>query len=56
MTQEQKDKIDNLMRCSIYDIVRVNKIQDIINEGIMKSVDKPPKFQDLCSNILPHMQ
>ena len=55
MTQKQKDKIDNLIRCSICDIVRVNEVQDLIGEGIMKSIDELHEFQDLCSNILPHI-
>ena len=44
MTQKQKDKIDNLIRCSICDIVRVNEVQDLIDEGIMKSIEKLPEF------------
>ena len=55
LTQEQKDKLDDLIRCSIFDIVRTEEVQGLIDEGIMKSIDELPEFHELCSNILSHI-
>ena len=54
LTQVQKDKLDDLIRCSIFDIVRADEVQGLIDEGIMKSIDELPEFHDLCSCILSH--
>ena len=53
MTSKYKDNIDDIIDCSIYDICRVNKVQDFIDEGIMKNIGELPVLF-FNPNISPH--
>ena len=44
LTQAQIDKLDDLVRCAMFDIVRVDEVQELIDEGLMKSVNELPEF------------
>ena len=54
MSLEQKDKMSDLIRASVMEIVRSCDVQDLINEGILNSFEDVYKLQDLAKKILAH--
>ena len=55
MYREQKARMDDLIRASICDIVRSDKVQHLIDDGIFKSVDDHKDMQNDAGDILPHI-
>lgn len=47
--------MDDLIRASICDIIRSDKVEDLIKDGIFKSVDDHRYIQRDAGNILPHI-
>jgi len=54
MTQDQLDKIEDLIRADICQIVKTEEVEELIHEGILKSWHDRTTIEDLASKILPH--
>ena len=55
MPHEQKAKMDDLIRASICDIVRSDKVQHLIDDGIYKSVADHRDMQKDAGDISPRI-
>ena len=55
MSNEQKAKMHDLIRASVCDIVRSEKVQHLIDDGIFKSVDDHRDIQRDAGDILSHI-
>ena len=55
MSHEQKAKMDDLIRVFTCNIVRSDKVQHLIDDGIFKSVDDHEYMQKDAGDILPHI-
>ena len=54
MTEDQIDKMDELVRASIVDIVRDDEVDRLVAEGILDRRTDIYEMQDLASSILSH--
>ena len=54
LNEHQQGKIDDLIRASIVDIVRVDEVSDLIDEGIFKSFHELEDLIERSEEILPH--
>ena len=55
MSHKQKAKMDDLIRASICNIVRSDKVQHLIDDGIFKSVDNHKDMQKDAGDISPRI-
>ena len=54
LSEEQKKFVNDLCRCSIFDIVRVNEIEKLINDGTFTDLDDYKSMQLDGSQFLAH--
>ena len=47
LTTEQKAFVDGLARYSIFDVVRIHKLQDLYNDGTLKNIED---YKDMINN------
>ena len=55
LTDENRKKLDDLIRASIYDIVRSDEMQHLIDDGIFNEVTDVLKMKQDAAIILPHI-
>ena len=52
VNQDQLDKLHDLVRASVVDIIRGDEVQDLIDEGILSQISDVYEIQDLSEEIL----
>ena len=55
LSDDQRKKIDDLIRASICDIVRTDEVQHLIDDGIFTDTKDYEEMQKDAGNILPHI-
>ena len=55
MSSEENAKMDGLIRAFIWDVVRSDEVQYLIDDGIFKSIDDDKDMQKDGGDILPHI-
>lgn len=54
MNGEQMEKVQDLIRASVVDIIRSDEVQNLIDEGILDDYNDVYTIQDLAKGILAH--
>jgi hypothetical protein len=54
LNPEEKKYIKDLIRCSIFDIVRPNEIESLINEGVFECIEDHRDMMKDAERFLPH--
>ena len=54
MNEDQMQKIHDLIRASVVDIIRGDEVQKLIDEGILNKFSDVYEVQDLAEEILSH--
>ena len=54
LASEQCIELEDIMRSSIYDIVRVDEIDSLIEKRIFKKETEIMDMQEIANTVLPH--
>ena len=54
LTQSQMERLQDLVRASVGDILRPNEVQDLVHSGVLNEYSDIYKLQDLANEILAH--